>query len=281
MTYRASAVRISTEHYARSLLRELDIKTLPINPREIIKRLGIALHEVDAADRFDGCIMRVEEAAAIVLNASISSKERKSFTLAHELGHYKIPHHSKNIQCLREDIETFSTAKVMEKEANEFAAELLMPEAIIQPLIEESEIGFEAIKSLARQSETSLTSTSYRFLRHTPYLAALITAKAGKITNAVLSPELYRQQRKYTFDGGSTLNKNSVIFDYFNKSGEVILSELKRMPILPSVWFPSLDSSMVECFEETIGSQKFQTALSLIWIEEKDADLDEFDDSDS
>lgn len=280
MTYRTSAVQISTEHYARSLLKELDIKNLPINPREIIKRLGIALYEVDAADRFDGWIMRIEEVAAIGLNTSISSKGKKSFTLAHELGHYKIPHHSKNIQCLREDIEAFSSAKVIEKEANEFAAELLMPETIIQPLIEESEIGFEAIKLLASQCETSLTSTSYRFLRHTPYLAALVTAKAGKITNAVLSPELYRQQRKYAFDKGNVLNKNSVIFDYFNKSGEVILSEIKRMPILPSVWFPSLDSSVVECFEETIGSPKFQTAFSLIWIEEKDIDLDDFSDED-
>jgi Zn-dependent peptidase ImmA (M78 family) len=273
-------VRISTDHYARALLKELDIKSLPTIPREIIKRLGISLHETEASDRFDGWILRVGGSAAIGLNASISSEERKNFTLAHELGHYKIPHHSQDFHCLRTDIESQNAANMMEREANEFAAELLMPEAIVQPLIEENEIGFKTVKSLAEKCATSLMSTTYRYLKYTPYLAALVTARAGKIITAVMSPELYQRQRKYAFDKEKKLNKNSVIFDYFDQSGEVACSEIKRMSVLPSVWFPSLDSSMVECFEETIGFPRFKTVLSLVWIEEKDIDSDDFGDDD-
>lgn len=56
---------------------------------------------------------------------------RKMFTLAHELGHYFLHDNAEDIM-FREQTADTKKRQQMEKEADEFAAELLMPENVIR-----------------------------------------------------------------------------------------------------------------------------------------------------
>lgn len=67
-----------------------------------------------------------EEKPQIIINDS-APDTRKKFTLAHELGHIVIPWHTGTIVSHIDHVESNFEYKEMEAEANQFAAELLIP----------------------------------------------------------------------------------------------------------------------------------------------------------
>jgi Zn-dependent peptidase ImmA (M78 family) len=75
-------------------------------------------------DKFAGCLWRNDEEWTIMLNTK-QNPRRKLFTIAHELGHYFLHRQLKNqFTC---DISSTTPSNDIEREANAFAAELLMP----------------------------------------------------------------------------------------------------------------------------------------------------------
>ena len=91
---------------------------------------GAELEEVDA-DNFDGALLRYEgeEFGLILVRRGIKEAARKRFTLAHELAHYLLPGHgTEPLHCRQQDIESWDeNIANAEREANTFAAEILMP----------------------------------------------------------------------------------------------------------------------------------------------------------
>lgn len=110
---------------------------------DIVKSLGIEVFSYDFAeyaDRVSGVIKPGNDLVPtkIYIN-KLHSKERKTFTLAHELGHYLL--HDHNSMKLRIDqynykINTKEAAE--ETEANYFAASLLMPKDKFVTVLKES-----------------------------------------------------------------------------------------------------------------------------------------------
>lgn len=260
--------------HAKTLLHELSLKTPPIRPREIVKQLQVLLHEVDAADRFDGWILQIDGSAAICINRAIASEPRKSFTVAHELGHFRLSWHNRQPQCLRQDIETLHSVKTEEAEANEFAAELLMPEDMVCPLVEGGEIGLGGIQQIADTFETSFTSSAYRYISFTPYPAALVICEQRKIKHVSLSDVLHQTRRPFAARG-MVLSQNSLAVDFFDSSGNVTKTAMDRYTVLPSVWFPEAGDTDFTCFEETRGLPALKQTVSLVWIENAPSSMDE------
>ena len=159
----------SCDFYARLLLGRLEIENPPINPREIAQSLNIPVIEKEAEDRYDGCLLNYNGEMAIVINSSISYESRKRFTIAHELGHAEIPHHKgSEYKCLKTDIGFSIGQRQQEREANEFAVELLMPASFVSEEAKNNEIGLEVVKSIAEKCETSLTSSALRYIKYSP-----------------------------------------------------------------------------------------------------------------
>lgn len=79
-----------------------------------------------------------------VLINSDSPETRKKFTLAHELGHIIIPWHTGTIVSHLGKIEASEEYRRMESEANQFAAELLLPSSWIS----EKESEFSSVENL-------------------------------------------------------------------------------------------------------------------------------------
>jgi Zn-dependent peptidase ImmA (M78 family) len=75
-------------------------------------------------DKFAGCLWKNDEEWTIVLNAK-QNPRRRLFTIAHELGHYFLHRHLKTQFTCNPD--TAYPGSRLEREANRFAAELLMP----------------------------------------------------------------------------------------------------------------------------------------------------------
>lgn len=103
----------------KSLIKELcDIKIVPMN-----KSLDAFHVNVDVIRSEDAALVRFEGYEIIFYNEN-KSKNRIKFSLLHELGHY----------CLLHDLDNKEIYDISEVETNFFAAQLLMPEQIINEL---------------------------------------------------------------------------------------------------------------------------------------------------
>ncbi len=258
----------SCEIFATALLSRIGQKTLPTRPREVARKLDIPIKEVDADNRYDGYLLKYKGSRGIMINKSIMYETRKNFTIAHEIGHSEIPHHkdSKYI-CLKSYIDSPFRLKRQEREANEFAAELLMPAAFISEEIKNKEIGLEVIKSISEKCETSLTSSGFRYIKHCPEIATFLVSEDNKIKQCIVSSKM--KERRLVFNKGNVLDKQSIAFNFFNKDGTISDGKEDKDEVDVSAWFPTLDYTKYDCFEYSIPSPNFNQVISLIWLIEK------------
>ncbi len=254
--------------YATALLNRIGQKTLPTRPREVARKLDIPIKEVDADNRYDGYLLKYKDSCGIMINKSIMYETRKSFTIAHEIGHAEIPHHKDSEYiCLKSYIDTPSRLRRQEREANEFAAELLMPAAFVTKEIRNKEIGLEVVKSISEKCETSLTSSGFRYIKYCPEIAAFLVSEDNKIKQRMVSNKM--KKRKLAFNKGDVLDKQTIAFSFFNKDGTISSGKEDKDRVDVSAWFPALDYSQFDCFECSIPSPNFNQVISLIWLIEK------------
>lgn len=118
----------------------------PINVEWVLKYFEFEL--IYDEDLKADALMFIKNARKrIVLNPK-SSLSRERFTLAHELGHYLIPHHVEMMYKCQVNQELGHIQKPEESEANGFAAEFLVPTEHICGLISGQEISHGLIKEL-------------------------------------------------------------------------------------------------------------------------------------
>ena len=262
-----SATRLSPAEYARKLLSELNIKILPIYPRKIAKGLGILVWERDADSGYDGYLISADGNWGIMLNSSIRSKARKRFTVAHELGHYYIDYHDgTNYQCFGRDIGSISPSiRQDEREANEFAVELLMPDEAFRKDIQQRDISLNAINSIAAKYGTSMTSTAIRYARSSPEACAIVVSENGKIRYFAYS-ENFRREKSLYLSRNAPLRDGSHAKKLFD--AELQIPE-EQGSVKASSWSANGADPDLMVLEHSKCLSAFKQVLSLIWFEKK------------
>jgi len=102
--------------------------------------------------------------------------ERQRFTLAHELGHFVLHRNSHaSFNCDKESIYTGAdTLKLIEREADEFASNLLMPGDLLRQRITGKRIDFHLLGELAKEFGVSLEAMCIRLIKFTEQRAVLV-----------------------------------------------------------------------------------------------------------
>lgn len=102
-----------------------------------------------------------DQAIATIKPSPISGRER--FSIAHELGHWEL-HRGRSFRCRVDDPDdNLASDKALEKEADSFAAHLLMPSNLFLPAVKAlGNPGFREIDGLAQQFDTSRLATCLR-----------------------------------------------------------------------------------------------------------------------
>lgn len=142
---------------------------------------GAEVEEVDA-DNFDGALLRYEgeDLGLILVRRGIKEAARKRFTLAHELAHYLLPGHgTEPLHCRQQDIESWDESiATAEREANTFAAEVLMPNSVVEPLTKRPPT-FDVVEAIARSCAASLTASTYRLIELSTWRVAMVWSVDG------------------------------------------------------------------------------------------------------
>lgn len=117
--------------------------------------------------------------------SSITSDGRRRFTIAHEFGHYLI-HRKKfpnGFQCSPDDMAAWdSEYNRLEAEANQFAANLLMPRDDFRSQIDpKAKVDFDDLGRCAERYDVSLMAATLRWLSFTERRALLVVSRDGYI----------------------------------------------------------------------------------------------------
>jgi hypothetical protein len=129
-------------------------------------------------DAFEGMLARDpgdHEVWGIAYNGK-SRLERQRFTIAHELGHF-ILHRNRqqSFNCDKQSVHTgIDTLRSIEREADDFASNLLMPGDLLRDWISSQRIDFRVLGDIAQRFQVSLEALCIRFIKFTTQRAILV-----------------------------------------------------------------------------------------------------------
>ena len=137
--------------------------------------------------------MRVGTTFGILFNISVPSVGYQRFTIGHELGHHQMTHHHQALFATGEmhvSQSDFVSNRWHELEADHFAAELLMPRDLFIAALERHTPGLDAVREIAEEFETSLTSTAIRFANLSAEPVAAVASQDGAVRYCWVSEAL-------------------------------------------------------------------------------------------
>jgi len=167
---------------------------LPIDLDKIIHNEGnIRTRPANYGDKFDGRIEYISDKKIFILYHPIVISPRVRFSIAHELGHFYIPEHRKLLLTGKSHNSKsgFISDKRLEREADEFASHLLVPENYLNKLISQRTfLTLKDLLQLANELQVSATAMAIRYTKVTPEPCAIILSQDGKQKFYIASDEM-------------------------------------------------------------------------------------------
>lgn len=152
------------EILAEKILSESGALTLPIPVETVAMNSQIRISRAPSSE-FSGMLIRKDGYALIGINSGESSV-RQRFTVAHELGHFYL-HEEKDTFIDFRDKKGTTSQTPREKQANMFAAALLMPRKLIEVDVKQlGKDGFteDELDRLAKKYDVSADAMRYRLI---------------------------------------------------------------------------------------------------------------------
>lgn len=163
----------NVEKKAKKIIIETKITNVPISLEKIAKHYSIFVTEIPSKDELSGLLLKSENKTIIGINAN-HGESRKRFTIAHELGHYFLHQNedtfvdeSENLEMIKFRHRNLPQSEKEEKEANNFAAAILMPAGFLKKhfkLLNEVLKVDEVIQLLSEKYEVSSVAMRYRLI---------------------------------------------------------------------------------------------------------------------
>lgn len=144
---------------AHNILTMFKITEPPVNVISIAEGLGFKVVPHDFPDTMSATIVIENGIKAIGVNKS-HPIVRQSFSIAHELGHYLSGHDDFSYEkktFIEKDKRYLDPSHRVEEEADEFAAELLMPEFMLKKDVLENKLDIPSLAKKYKVSEQAMT----------------------------------------------------------------------------------------------------------------------------
>jgi Zn-dependent peptidase ImmA (M78 family) len=256
------------EAQAAEVLAKRTISALPIDPFAIATGEGIVCEKLSGSG-VSGCLSGAGDSFGIFYNGSIASEGFRRFTVAHELGHYFLAGHYKHIfadgNSRHESDSGFSSDDPYEREADAFAAALLMPEELFRTACACVQPGLKAVETLAEKCVTSLTATAIRYAVLSDDPITVVCSKDNRVQFAFMS-ETLKQRRGLTW-----ITKNSGVPDgtatsRFNRDPKNIAQSKRVSSSSPmDLWFEC--GGTLQVTEEVVGLGNYGLTLTVLYGE--------------
>ena len=184
---------VAAEAEAKRLLRELGLTTLPVDPFDVARRLDMELRPLPSnAGGASGMLLRSGEHFGICYPTHVPNDGFVRFSVAHEIGHYRLPGHVDAVLAngQHRSHAEFQSADRYEREADHFAAALLMPASLFKDAMTTAGDGVDAIEILAETARTSLEATAVRFVELADEPVAVVRSARDRVEYCTMSSPL-------------------------------------------------------------------------------------------
>jgi Zn-dependent peptidase ImmA (M78 family) len=257
------------EARASEVLRKLSMNKFPINPFAVAEAHEILYREnASLSSGISGCLMKIGDVFGIMYSTRFASNGFKRFTVGHELGHYFLEGHVDQLfgagQQFHQSDSGFLSDKTCEKEADAFAAALLMPKSIFQAAIKDAGEGLDAVEALAEICGTSLTATSIRFANLVDIPVAVVCSKEERVSFAFMSDGLKKQRNLMWIKKGAGLPQRSTTAAFNRDIANVQGAKRATGQSSLADWFHGDD---LEINEDVIGLGEYGRTLTILWAD--------------
>ncbi len=129
-------------------------------------------------DAFEGMLARDPDDHAVwgIAYNGKARPERQRFTIAHELGHFILHRNQQpSFNCDSQSVHTgIDGLRQIEREADEFAGNLLMPGDLLRDWISNQRIDLHVLSAIAKRFQVSFEALCIRFIKFTKQRAILV-----------------------------------------------------------------------------------------------------------
>lgn len=186
----------------------------------------------DQFETFEGLMAREVGTSEwrIGVSLAIAYPPRRNFTLAHEIGHF-IGHRylQDSFHCTFDNMNDFESQN-LENEANEFAAQLLMPPDIIRAFDASNAFCHSSVSDLSEMLGVSRAAAAFQWIKLTNRRLGFTISRDGFIDRGRASSKLYSEG--VYFKSGTELPVGSLATQIKTQGQEIIDN-------LDGTWHPS------------------------------------------
>jgi hypothetical protein len=218
---------------------------LPVDPFAIAAKEGIVVKPGVYDDDFDARIEHYPSLKAYCIYYAVSggwrTEGRVHFSLAHEFGHFYLPEHRARLRSgqMHNSTTDFASRDPRELEADEFAADLLMPMELFRRELKLFRGGFCTLNNLMTLAEklgTSITCTARRYCDSDGEACTIYFSEGGRVRWGKSSEDMNRTGMFY-YKYGAPPPTGSKTAEYWEKflAGERPDRIAGKVPA--NVWF--------------------------------------------
>jgi hypothetical protein len=262
----------------------------PIDPFAIVRSEKPFLRAggADFGDRYDGMLEYHKSKNRFLLfyNTKYDTgyslgdhHPRTRFSIGHELGHYFLNRHRAYLMKSLKPHPSkgeFHSDIVVEKEADSFAASILLPTHLARPIVNQTELSVERISEIAEHFSTSLVSTMFRAVTLSDFPCAVAGIRVGEVawmfpSNALIKGGIYPNKGFLPLNAQEPWAEFQVgVSDRYEKEGKVC------------DWFSVYEKDHLETIhviEEYVPVASMGTLLVLLTMDESDVFFEEEEES--
>lgn len=256
---------------AGEAVKDNGFTSLPIDPRKIAIAAKIELMPWKPEKLgISGFLMRAGDDFGIGYSTAIQNQGFINFTIAHELGHYFLSGHVEavigNGSGIHYSESGFVSNDLHEREADAFAAELLMPQPFFKSSLQQAGAGFNAIQTLAATARTSIVATAIRFAKLADDPVAVILTAGPGIEWCFLSTQLRECRGIYPLGKRSVLPARSTTAKFNSDASRVERGEKAEGSCSLNDWFENAPD--VEIKEDVVGLGHYGKTLTVLFTDE-------------
>lgn len=253
-------------HRAEKILKDRDVYALPVDPMKLAEQSGILVQpKPEVAEGFSGMLVRSGDEYGIMYATYLHNEGFERFSVAHELGHYFLDGHAQELLIdsnVHMSKAGFVSNKRLEREADVFAVNLLMPADLFRVMISDSEVGLDGILSVANQCKTSLTATAIRFATLTDTPLGIVISRDGRVVFSCYSKALKAICDHDKPTRGEQLPRKSAASRLWADPSLVRDGSMIAQSTFAGLWSDSASDELL--YEESIGLGRYGRVLTVL-----------------
>lgn len=247
-----------------------------LSMKDLVQARG-CYYEETLMDNKDGRIVTFSRRSVISINNSIKDIGKKRFVTAHELGHFELHKHLVVNADSHFDLCNWFQAGHHEKEANEFASELLMPTRMFKEQCSERKFGPDLIEYLSRTFVVSKTAAILRFVKEGNHPVCVFCSQDNKVKWWQMSKDMETMEHDF-IDHEKWSRYKIGVSSKFPPPPESVAGQLMSDPkkgqnisrfqeIDKSTWFYTLPEDNPMMYEYCNFIPAYNFALSVVWAD--------------